>query len=101
MDTLHAETLVEKAKIRFNHTQTKIVLTEKYDSKLLVASQNGLWKADMQTISFLYSQQHKTTLIMLDTFGNVLHVNRQALLDTLNSTYTDVMAKWHNEFSRL
>ena len=38
---------------------------------------------------------------MLDTFGNVLHVNRQALLDTLNSTYTDVMAKWHNEFSRL
>ena len=64
MDTLHAETLVEKAKIRFNHTQTKIVLTEKYDSKLLVASQNGLWKADMQTISFLY-KQHLSCLILL------------------------------------
>ena len=50
MDT---KTLISEAKARFNHNSAKAYLKEKYEAKLLVAEQGGLWKADQQTITFL------------------------------------------------
>ena len=43
MDT---KTLITEAKARFAHNSAKDYLKEKYDAKLLVAEQGGLWKAD-------------------------------------------------------
>ncbi len=50
MDT---KTLITEAKARFAHNSAKDYLKEKYNAKLLVAEQGGLWRADKETISFL------------------------------------------------
>ena len=52
MDT---KTLIAEAKARFIHNSAKHYLAEKYNAKLIVADQGGLWKADQQTITFLSS----------------------------------------------
>lgn len=97
MDT---EKLLSEAKARFNHNAAKQYLKEKYESKLIVADQNGLWKADVQTLNFLSSSFYEE-VILVDTFGNPVKVNRKLLLDTLLETYDNVMEAWFQEWQKL
>jgi len=97
MDT---QTLITEAKARFSHNLAKITLKEKYDNKLIVAEQNGLWKADLQTISFLNSFKEKQ-LVLLDTFGNPVQVDRKELLESLKTVYLTVTEEWYKEYKEL
>lgn len=97
MDT---KTLITEAKARFNHNSAKAYLKDKYDSKLIIAVQGGLWRADQQTISFLNSMVDNF-IVVIDTFNNPVQVNRDQLLETLKDTYNTVMLEWHKEWKEL
>ena len=97
MDT---KTLIGEAKARFNHNSAKAYLKDKYDSKLIIADQGGLWRADQQTISFLSSMSDDFVIIM-DTFDNPVQVNRDELLKVLEDTYNLAMLEWHKEWKEL
>ena len=97
MDT---KTLISEAKARFNHNSAKDYLKEKYNAKLLVAEQGGLWRADQQTITFLSSFLNKE-VVLVDTFDNPVRVNRQELMDKLCETYKTVMDEWYTEWKEL
>ena len=97
MDT---KTLLAESKARFNHNSAKSYLSEKYSSKLLVADQGGLWRADAQTISVLHSFEAET-IVLLDTFNNIVEVNRTELLDKLQEIYTGTMTAWLKEWKEL
>lgn len=98
MDT---KQLIAETKARFNHNSAKAYLKDKYDSKLIVADQGGLWKADPQTISFLSSMTDDNFLIIMDTFDNPVLVKREDLLEVLKKTYNSVMLQWYNEWKEL
>lgn len=97
MDT---KTLISEAKARFNHNSTKAYLKDKYDGKLIVAEQGGLWKANLETINFLNATDNEK-VILIDTFNNPVQVDRVELLTILQSTYESVMNDWYNEWSDL
>jgi hypothetical protein len=98
MDT---KQLISETKARFNHNSAKAYLKDKYDSKLIVADQGGLWKADQQTISFLSSMSDDNFVIIVDTFDNPVQVNRVKLLELLRNTYNTVMLEWYKEWKEL
>jgi hypothetical protein len=98
MDT---KTLLAESKARFNHNSAKSYLNEKYSSKLLVAEQGGLWRADAQTISFLNSMNDDNFIVIMDTFNNPVQVNRDELLTVLKKIYNTVMLDWHKEWKEL
>lgn len=98
MDT---KSLITEAKARFNHNSAKAYLKDKYDSKLIVAAQDGLWRADQQTISFLSTMVDDNYVIMIDTFNNPVQVNRNELLEVLKNTYNTVMLDWYKEWKEL
>lgn len=97
MDT---KTLINEARARFNHNSAKAYLKEKYDTRLIVAEQGGLWKANLETINFLNSSNSQF-IILLDSFQNPVEVNRKELLDKLTETYESVMREWYNEWTDL
>jgi hypothetical protein len=98
MDT---KTLLAESKARFNHNSAKAYLNEKYSSKLLVAEQGGLWRADGQTISFLNSMNDDNFVVLIDTFNSPVQVNREELLKVLKNTYNTVMLDWYKEWKEL
>ena len=98
MDT---KTLIAEAKARFNHNSAKEYLREKYEAKLLIADQGGLWKADIETIAFLKSWQVTDEIVLIDTFNNPVKVDRISLLIKLQDTYQSVMNEWHDEWKEL
>lgn len=97
MDT---KTLVNEARARFNHNAAKSYLKEKYETRLIVAEQGGLWKANLETINFLNSFSTET-IILIDTFHNPVEVNRVDLLSKLKETYELVMGEWLKEWTEL
>jgi hypothetical protein len=97
MDT---KTLIAEAKARFNHNSAKAYLKEKFNSKLLIAEQGGLWRADAQTISFLNSFSSKK-VVLLDTFDNPVEVDRKSLLSKLVEVNETVMKEWYSEWREL
>ena len=100
MDT---KTLITEAKARFAHNSAKDYLKEKYEAKLLVAAQGGLWKADKETISFLtvMINDYDDRVILIDTFQNPVLVDRGELLSKLKQVYNDVMLEWYNGWKEL
>ena len=100
MDT---KTLITEAKARFAHNSAKDYLKEKYDAKLLVAEQGGLWKADQETISFLtvMINDYDDRVVIMDTFQNPVLVDCSGLLTKLKDVYNSVMAEWYNEWTDL
>lgn len=100
MDT---KTLITEAKARFAHNSAKDYLKEKYNAKLLVAEQGGLWKADKETIAFLsvMINDYDDKVVLIDTFDNPVLVERSELLTKLKDVYNNVMAEWHNEWKEL
>ena len=100
MDT---KTLIKDAKARFSHNSAKAYLKEKYDSKLIIAEQGGLWKADAQTIALLqaFSNQFETKTVLIDTFDNPVEVEITSLLESLTTLYNSVMTEWNEEWKEL
>ncbi len=97
MDT---KNLVAEAKARFNHNSAKTYLKEKYQTRLIVAEQGGLWRANIETITFLNSAK-TPKVILIDSFENPVEVNREELLSKLLETYESVMKEWHEEWNEL
>ena len=97
MDT---KLLISEAKARFNHNSAKAYLKEKYETRLIIAEQGGLWRANLETINFL-AGANSEFIILVDTFENPVEVNRKELLDKLRETYESVMREWYNEWVEL
>lgn len=97
MDT---KTLIKEAKARFDHNSAKQLLKEKYQAKLTIASQGGLWKITPALLVFLDSAG-SAELILIDEYENPVKVNRIELLYTIRDTYNTVMVEWYNEFIEL
>lgn len=97
---MDVNSLLAEAKARFNHNSAKAYLEEKYQNKLLVADQGGLWKADVDTIVALNSFS-SDQLVLIDTFSNPVKVNRVLLLEKLSLVYESVMEDWYNEWKEL
>ena len=100
MDT---KTLITESKARFAHNSAKDYLKEKYNAKLIVAEQGGLWRADQQTIAFLtvMINDYDDRVVLIDTFDNPVLVERSELLTKLKDVYRSVMAEWYNEWKEL
>ena len=100
MDT---KTLIAEAKARFAHNSAKDYLKEKYEAKLLIAEQGGLWKADKEPIAFLsvMINDYDDRVVLMDTFQNPVLVDRSELLSKLKAVYNSVMAEWYNEWKEL
>lgn len=99
MDT---KTLILDAKSRFNHNAAKLALSEKYTSKLIVADQGGLWKADLETLNFLYNTPiNCNEVVLIDTFNNPVKINALELYKKLREVYDTVMFEWYNEYKSL
>jgi hypothetical protein len=93
-------TLLADAKARFSHNSAKHYLREKYSSKLILADQGGLWKADKETISLLNSFDTEKVVLM-DTFDNPVEVDRKELLSKLSTIYSETMKAWLKEAQEL
>lgn len=97
MDT---KELLKEIKARFNHNLAKDYLKDKYESKLVFADQNGLWKVTPEFLTFLKASTTES-LVLVDTYNNPIEVDRIKLLEKADKLYTETMSEWASEWKQL
>lgn len=97
MDT---KDLLTEIKARFNHNSAKDYLKDKYQSKLIFADQNGLWKATPELLAFLRTSKDEV-VVLIDTYENPVEANRERLLEKAEQVYLTVMSQWAKEWKEL
>jgi hypothetical protein len=97
---MNTEDLIKEAKARFHHNYQKIQLSQKYNSKLLFASQGGLWAAGPELFGTLHCLT-SDEVVLLDNYKNPVKIKRDELRVKAIEVYEAVMREWHAEYESL
>lgn len=97
---MSTKVLVNTARERFHHGESKLYLKEKYTSKLSIPYSGGLWEVTPQLISFLRTSSNERE-ILIDSYGNPVEIVRQELLDLILETHSKIMSEWLEEYRQL
>ena len=98
MDT---KDLITEAKAKFSYNSTKAYLKDKYQSKLIIAEQGGLWKISPELITLLSSVYIPDVIVLLDLYENPVKINRSKFLQKAINTYQSVMNDYLVEWEKL
>lgn len=95
---MNASILVVNSRARFNHSESKQYLKEKYTNMLTVPYSGGMFKIDQTLISFLNQTECD---IITDIYDNPIRINREEFLNLATETYNKVMSEWLEETTKL
>lgn len=96
MDT---QKLIDDSRARFSYRESKLYLEEKYQNRLVVTHNGGMFKVDVALLSFLTHAPPE--VVIADTYNNPIRVDTPKLLADANSIYTTVMDEWNREWLEL
>jgi hypothetical protein len=91
------------AEAAFNHAAKKLELKEKSQQQLYVAHNGGMFKATPELMTFLtidWNNPH-TDMVIEDSYGNPISIEREQLLVELKQCYQTVMNDWEIEYQKL
>ena len=94
---MNTDDLIAQSKARFEHAVAKQVLKEKYQAKLLFASQGGMWRADPELLNLLHVF-NIPEVVILDQYETPVKVNPQELYRTAVSHWQEQMNAWLVDF---
>lgn len=97
MDT---KKLIQEAKARFKHQEAKVYLQEKYQPRLLLTNQGGMWNVTPNFLSVLRTNPNQEDILM-DSFNKPIKVKIADLLSESENLYRVVMNEWYEEFVEL
>jgi hypothetical protein len=92
--------LVDNAKVRFNHSESRLYLIEKYKNKLVLPHAGGMFNITIELLSFLQASK-KDYLVLLDSYNNPIKVSRLELLEAMTEKYDYIMSEWLHEYTEL
>jgi hypothetical protein len=93
------EEVIKNAKARFDHNQSKQILKEKYESKMLFALNGGMWQANPTLIATL-SLFEDSDIVLEDLYNNPVKVDKDELLTKAKEHWQEQMNAWLFEFEQ-
>ena len=94
---MNTDELIAQSKARFEHAVARQVLKEKYQAKLLFASQGGMWRADPELLNLLHVF-NIDEVVILDLYDTPVRVNPKELYSTAVSHWQEQMNAWLADF---
>jgi hypothetical protein len=93
---MNIQNLLDLAKVRFDHQNSKRILKEKYLAKLTFAYNGGLWRAgpELQNVLSCCSD----SAVILDLYENPIKVNTKELLEISQCHWQEQMNAWLIEY---
>ena len=98
---MQTDLLAENIRKRFDHAQARLVLKEKYASKMIFTHNEGMWRAntDLITQCNLCIAHGHNNPVLEDIHGNPIKVDAEALKQLALERWQEQMNGWYNEFN--
>lgn len=97
MDT---DQIISHSRARFDHETARRTLKEKYQGKLVFASQGGMWRAGPELLTTLLCCTDEQA-VLLDLYETPVQVNTVQLLELTKQHWQEQMNAWLVEFQNL
>lgn len=97
---MNSDQLISHARERFDHAASKRLLKEKYESKLLFAHAEGMWRAGPDLINILNCCSGDQAVI-LDLYENPVRINPAELKKLAEQRWQEQMNSWLTESIKL
>lgn len=96
---MSTESLNQRIRERFDHEQSRRVMREKYQARMLFAHAGGLWRAGPDLLTTLACCPDGT-VVLLDQYQNPVAVDRSQLLDLVQARWQESMNAWLVEWQQ-
>lgn len=94
--------LIEKEiKSRFDLNREKQILKEKYQTKMIFAYGDGMWKAGPELLVLLQSCISEDNIVLVDLYDNPIKIKPLELHQLVINRWQEQMNAWEVEFSSL
>lgn len=103
MDATNTKQLIEQAKARYNHSQSRHALEAKYKSQLTVIYKGGMWDISVELLGLLSTLQNnqRNTFILCDSYNKPVEIDVSELYTTALEKYDHIMSAWLAEYTEL
>lgn len=95
---MDSDELYKNTKRRFDFARNKQLLREKYQSKLKIVYEGGMWEASPQLITLLSLYSEKESLVLEDLYQNPVKINPGELLSIVKQHWQEQMNAWLIEY---
>lgn len=99
---MNTDQLIEHSRARFEHSQARRLLKEKYQAKLVFAHAGGMFRATPEMITFL-SMYDSQDIVIKDLYETPVKVNAEKLVTEMKARWQEQMSAWlieHESLSR-
>lgn len=100
---METDLLAENIRKRYDHNQSKRVLKEKYQGKMVFAHNGGMWHADPELITqcnLCLAHGHFDP-VLLDLHDNPVKVDAEELKTQALQRWQEQMNAWHSEYTEM
>jgi len=97
---MNTDELVSHSRARFDHHQTRTVLREKYQAKLMFAHAGGMWRANPELLVLLATVPPGDAVIP-DLYETPVRVNPEELRGLAMQRWQEQMNAWQAEYEEL
>lgn len=100
---MQTDLLADNIRKRFDHTQARLVLREKYSSKMVFTHNEGMWLAtpDLIVQCNLCIENEHMNPVFEDLHGNPIKVDAEALKKLALERWQEQMNGWLAEFNEI
>jgi hypothetical protein len=92
--------LISHSRSRFDHAQSKKLLKEKYQAKLIFAHAGGMWCAGPELLNILATVPPGEA-VLLDLYETPVQVRPEELRGLAMTRWQEQMNCWLNEYEQL
>lgn len=96
---MNTASLVKDAAARFKHSESKLLLQEKYTARLVIAHSGGMWQITPQFLAFLRTSQ--PYVVITDIYDTPHNICTVELLELAERVYESTMREWLEEHTQL
>jgi hypothetical protein len=93
--------LISHSRSRFDHAQSKKLLKEKYQAKLIFAHAGGMWRAGPELLTLIQAIPVEDDVVLLDLYENPIKINPTELHYLVLGRWQEQMNCWLNEYEQL
>jgi len=97
---MSTEDLIQHSRARLAHANQRKLLREKYEAKMLIAHQGGMFRAGPELLNLvaLYPGQH---IVIQDLYQNPVRVDCDQLREQAGQRWQEQMNAWLNELDNM
>jgi len=98
---MNTDELIAHSRARFEHAQSRRLLKEKYQAKMLFAYRGGMWRAGPELNNIIFTCGRAGEVVLPDLYENPIMVDTKELMTMSQERWNEQMNAWLVEYNEL